>query len=308
MKVLVIGASGHVGSYLTAELVKENFEVYAIMRGERTPYGYDENIWSKVNVIKMSREELNKSDLIERGNFDVICDLIAFDIENVKKLVAKIKNDAFYLQIGSIWMYGNKEYIPVDELHPKNGFGEYGIQKGVIEDYLLDLARKNQLRTSVVHPGHVSAKEWTPINPQGNVDKSVFKKLKNGEQIALPFLGLTTLQHIHSYDLARIIIACIKNQKVANGQAFNAVCEKAMTLRSLCEYCFKRYNKKPNIKYVEWDEFEQIVGKENALDTLDHATHSPCCSMEKTISLLGVKLKYSITDIFDEYLDYADYL
>lgn len=36
MKIVVIGASGHAGSYLVKELVKEGHEVVALMRGNYT--------------------------------------------------------------------------------------------------------------------------------------------------------------------------------------------------------------------------------------------------------------------------------
>ncbi len=304
MKVLVIGASGHVGSYLVKELIKENYEVYAVMRGNRVPYGWTEDDFNKVTIINKSREDLHDGDIINQINADVICDLISFNLEQVNGIIKNIHNDAFYVQIGSIWTYENKEYLPVDELHPKNSVGEYGKQKGIIEDYLLNLVKENKLRATVIHPGHVSGKEWQPINPQGNLDITVFDKLKNGEEIVLPYLGLTTLQHIHSYDLAKIIIATIKQQSVANGQAFIAVAEKAMTLRAICENLYSFYGQKSNLKYVTYDEFEKIVGDKNASDSLEHMAHSPCCSVEKAKKLLGVEIKYSIMDIYLEYINF----
>ena len=64
----------------------------------------------------------------------------------VKKIVSKIKNNAFYVQIGTIWMYENKEYVPVDELHPKNAVQNYGKQKGLIEEYLFEKVKSGELR------------------------------------------------------------------------------------------------------------------------------------------------------------------
>ena len=303
MKIIAIGASGHIGSYLVKELVKDGHEVIAVMRGNRTPYGYDENIWKKVQVVNMTRQELYETDFIEKINADVICDLIAFDLDGVKKIVSKIKNNAFYVQIGSIWMYENKEYIPVDELHPKNAEQTYGKQKGLIEDYLLAKVKNGELNATVIHPGHVSGKEWQPINPQGNLDFNVFEKIKNGEKIVLLYDGLSTVQHIHSYDLARIIISAINKKDISNGQAFIAVAEKAMTLRAITEKVFEYFNQKPNIEYLSWEDFKKEVGDDNALVTLDHTSHSPCCSVDKAKKLLGVDIKYSIMDIFYEYLN-----
>ena len=57
MKVLVIGAMGHIGSYLVDQLIERKHEVYAITRGNRKPY-FDSDAWEKVKFIRMSREEL----------------------------------------------------------------------------------------------------------------------------------------------------------------------------------------------------------------------------------------------------------
>lgn len=304
MKILVIGASGHTGSYLIKELVKDGHEVVAVMRGRRTPYGWTEETFKKISVIKTDRNSFIEEGLLAEVNADVICDLIAYDLDSVKKITSQIKNNAFYLQVGSIWTYENKTYIPVDENHPKNAERNYGKQKGLIEDYLLAESKAGRLRACVVHPGHISGKEWQPINPQGNVDISVFSKIKNGEELVLPFMGLSTLQHVHAYDLAQIIYACIKKQEIANGEAFIAVAEKAMTLKAICENLYRHYGKTPNLRFVEWKEFCDIVGEGPANDSMDHMFHSPCCSVEKAKKLLGVEIKYSIMDIFYEYLAY----
>lgn len=304
MKVIVIGASGHVGSYLVNALVEEGHEVYAVSRGNRQPYGYSEEIWRKVHVITMDRESLYKSDIFDEIQADVICDLIAYDVEGVKKVLSKIHNDAFYIQIGSIWTYFDKKYVPVDENHPKNALTTYGIEKGKIEDYLVEQSRQKKVRATVLHVGHVSGKEWQPINPQANLDITVFEKLKNGEELPLPFWGLPTLAHVHSSDIARSILACMYQQDKANGEAFIVTAEKAMTLRALCEGVAAYYGKEPNLKYVEWAEFEKAIGADNARISEEHITRSPCCTVEKIRRVLGVEMKYTIMDIFKEYLDY----
>ncbi len=36
----------------------------------------------------------------------------------------------------------------------------------------------------------------------------------------------------------------------------------------------------------------------------DHIAHSPCCSVEKAKQLLGVEIKYSVMDIYVEYIKF----
>lgn len=304
MKVLVIGACGHIGSYLIKQLVNKNHQVYAVSRGGKTPYGYDEKIWNKVNKITMSRGELINSDLLKAQKFDAICDLIAFGDDDVKAVVSKITPETFYLAIGSIWTYGNRIYSPIDENHPKNSFTFYGINKGKMEEYILRECKAKNMRGCIVHPGHISGKEWSPVNPQGNEDDSVFTKLIKGEEISLPFLGSTYLQHIHSKDLATIILACLEKQDVANGEAFIAGVEKPMCLRDICNEMYRHYGNQPKLKFPSWSDYVKEVGEENALVTLDHAIHSPYCSMDKVKKLLNVKLEYSILDILYEYVSF----
>ena len=305
MKVLVIGAMGHIGSYLVRELVTLGHEVVAVSRGNRTPYAYDEAIWSKVRVISASRDELVASDIFKQERFDAVCDLLSLSVAQIESLVSQLTNDEFYLQIGSIWMYGDKKYLPVDEKHPHNSpEGSYGGRKGLAEDYLLSKAKKGELRCAVVHPGHISGKEWLPLNPMGNFNVEVYDKIRRGEEIILPFYGLATLHHIHSYDLTRVIIACLTKQDVSNGQAFISVAPNAMTMKAIAEALYLHCGHEPNIRYVSEEEFKASLSEKDYLASLDHISHSPVCSCQKSIELLGVEPKYSILDILKEYMDY----
>lgn len=303
MKILVLGATGHIGSYLINNLVNRGFEVFAVFRGNKKPYVYDADVWQKVRTYTYSREDFLATDIIRTEKFDVVCDLISYSVEDVKAVTDKLVNNEFYIQIGSIWAYGNKMYLPVDEKHPLNAAQKYGKQKGEIEQFLTNLSKSNTLRCCVIHPGHISGKGWMPINPQGNLDENVFKRISEGKAIELPYLGLATLQHIHSQDLSNIICACIEKQDKANGQAFIATATKAMTMRAICESLYAYYGHTPNIQYVSWENFVSIVGESNAVISKDHIEHSPCCSCEKAMQVLGVVPEKSIMDIYFEYIE-----
>ncbi|WP_270333883.1 NAD-dependent epimerase/dehydratase family protein [Ligilactobacillus acidipiscis] len=49
MKIVVIGAYGHIGSYLVPKLVKNNNEVIAVSRGKHQPYTQDSS-WKKFSI------------------------------------------------------------------------------------------------------------------------------------------------------------------------------------------------------------------------------------------------------------------
>ena len=54
MRAVVIGASGHVGTYLIPRLVEAGYEVVALSRGQSTPY-QEHGAWRQVRQIIVDR-------------------------------------------------------------------------------------------------------------------------------------------------------------------------------------------------------------------------------------------------------------
>ena len=53
-RVVIIGGTGHVGTYLVPRLVCAGFEVINVSRGERAPY-QPHGAWKSVRTVKLSR-------------------------------------------------------------------------------------------------------------------------------------------------------------------------------------------------------------------------------------------------------------
>jgi len=54
-RVVVIGGTGHIGTYLVPRLVSAGFEVVSVSRGEREPY-QPNGSWKFVRTVTLSRE------------------------------------------------------------------------------------------------------------------------------------------------------------------------------------------------------------------------------------------------------------
>ena len=54
MRIVVIGGSGHVGSFLVPRLVRAGHDVVNLTRGARAPY-VDDETWSEVEQIPVDR-------------------------------------------------------------------------------------------------------------------------------------------------------------------------------------------------------------------------------------------------------------
>jgi len=220
-----------------------------------------------------------------------VIDLICFTEDSARQLGEALLGEVRHLlHCGTIWVHGPSASVPTREDAPRTPFGEYGIAKAAIERYLLD---REGLPATVIHPGHISGPGWVPVNPAGHLDLSVFAKLAQGNELALPNLGLETVQHVHAADVAGVFLAATANRSVAIGESFHAVADGAMTLRGYAEGVARWFGREPRLTFLPWEEWTKTVSDQDARTTFDHIAHSPHCSMEKAARLLGFRPGYS---------------
>ena len=306
MRVVVIGATGHIGTYLVPRLVQAGHRVVALSRGRREPYRPD-GAWQFVERQTVDREAEERA-----GTFggrlralrpDVVIDLICFREESARHLVEALRGEMQHLlHCGTLWVHGATELAPTTESQPRRPFGEYGIQKAAIETYLLDEARRRGFPANVLHPGHIVGPGWAPVNPQGNLDLAVFERLAAGEPLALPDLGLATLHHVHADDVAQAFQQALDHRAVALGESFHVASPAALTLRGYAEAVARWFGREAALRYQPWPEWRQGVAGEAAEATWSHIAHSPCASIEKARRYLGYAPRYSSLEAIREAL------
>ena len=297
MRVIVIGGSGHVGTYMIPFLVETGYEVIELSRGKSDPY-LPNLAWNHVKRIQVDRISEDKAGtfgkFVRSLNPDIVIDMICFNVESAKQLVAELKGRVrHFLSCGTIWVYGHSIEVPATEDQEKCPFGEYGICKLEIEDYLLKEARINNFPATVLRAGHMVGPGWVPLNPAANFNPEVYGILARGEELKLPNIGMETVHHVHAQDVARLFLLAIENWSNSVGESFNAVSDKAVTLRGYAEKLASWFDKTANITYLPWEEWKKTASKEDAGMTFEHISHSPNLSIEKAKRLLGYKPRYS---------------
>lgn len=297
MKAVVIGGTGHIGTYMVPQLVEKGFEVISLSRGKRKPF--HENIaWKKVHQVTVDRDKQeqnnNFSEIILGFKPDVVIDMICFTLDSAQKLYEPLKGKIKqFLHCGTIWVHGYSEEVPTTEDQPKRPFGEYGIQKAATADYLLNRPDSDATAVTVLHPGQIVGPGWLPVNPQGNLNSDVFVKLLRGEELILPNFGMETLHHVHAADVSQAFIKAALNPEKAKGQEFHVVSEQAITLRAYAEKLAQYFDVEANLSFKPFDELKKLINQEDAEATYGHITHSPNCSIKKAKKLLGYKPVYS---------------
>lgn len=308
MRIVVIGATGHIGTYLVPRLAQAGHTVIALSRGKRVPYRPD-GAWNFVE-----RETVDRQTEEQAGTFgeriralrpDVVVDLICFREDSARHLVEALRGDIqHFLHCGTLWVHGPTEVAPTSEAQPRKPFGDYGVHKAAIEQYLLDQARRHGFPATVLHPGHIVGPGWPPVNPQGHWEPSVFSTLAAGEPVALPDLGLATLHHVHADDVAQAFQRAIEYRSVTVGESFHVASPAALTLRGYAEAVARWFGREANLQYLPWPEWQQGVAEGPAEATWSHIAHSPCASIAKAQQFLGYQPRYSSLEAIRESVDW----
>jgi nucleoside-diphosphate-sugar epimerase len=295
-RVVVIGGSGHVGTFLVPRLVEAGFAVVNISRGQRAPY-QPHAAWSSVETITLDRDAEEKAGTfgarIRDLKPDIVIDMICFTPASASHLVEALRGAvAHFLHTGTIWVHGHSAVVPTTEAQPRHPFGDYGVNKAAIEAYLLDEARRNRFPASIVHPGHIVGPGWHPLNPEGHFNSEVFGKLARGDEITLPNFGMETVHHVHADDIALMFMLAIANWSQSVGEAFHCVSPAAVTLRGYAEAMAAWFGRDLNLRCLPWEEWKAGHSETEAQATWEHIARSPNCGIAKAERLLGYRPRY----------------
>jgi nucleoside-diphosphate-sugar epimerase len=306
MRVVIIGGMGHIGTYLVPRLLTAGHEVISLSRGRREPY-HGSPAWARVRQIAVDRAAEEAAGTfgatVRELRPDGVIDLICFTVESALTLVEALRDDVrHFLHCGTLWVHGPTEVAPTPETFPRRPFGDYGIQKAAIEEYLLDEARRRGFPATVLHPGHIVGPGWSPINPAGNGDPAVFSRLATGAEVTLPDHGLATLHHVHADDVAQMFERAMDAWSTAVGESFHVASPAAITLLGYARAVAGWFGREPNLQLLPWNEWKQTVTPEQASATWDHIAHSPCASIEKARRLLGYAPRYTSLEAVREAL------
>ncbi|MGH9159886.1 MAG: NAD-dependent epimerase/dehydratase family protein [Vicinamibacteraceae bacterium] len=304
MRVVVIGGTGHLGTYLVPRLVQAGHEVTCVSRRQREPY-QPHPAWARVAHVALDRAAEDANGSFGRRIADlrpeIIVDLICYTLESATHLVDSLRGAVrHFLHCGTIWVHGPSVRVPTTEAEPRRPLGDYGRRKAAIERYLLEQARANRFPVTLLHPGHLVGSGWVPINPAANFNLDVYSDLAAGRELRLPHLGMETLHHVHADDVAQAFLQGIDNRDAAVGESFHVVSAAALTLRGYAEHMAAWFDQEARLRFLPWDAWRRTASDADAEVTFNHISHSSHCSIEKARARLGYEPRYSSLEAVQE--------
>ena len=297
MRVVVIGGTGHVGTFLIPRLVNAGHDVIVASRGKREPY-VAHHTWDAVQRIDIDRTVEDAAGTfgarVAALEADAVIDLICFTPGSAQQLLDALHaRQTLLLHCGTMWVHGRPMIVPTTEDVPRYPFGDYGIQKAAIEELLLDSTRRGVSRAVILHPGHLVGPGWNPLNPAGHFNPDVFTRIAHGELLQLPNQGMETVHHVHADDVAQAFELALARPDDALGESFHVVSPAPLTLRAYAEAMFAHFGQQAQLRFLPWDDWRHTVTEEEGAATWDHIAHSPNGSIAKARQRLGYAPRYT---------------
>ncbi|MEK4188990.1 MULTISPECIES: NAD-dependent epimerase/dehydratase family protein [Paenibacillus] len=239
MKVLVTGGLGFIGSHVVDRLIKKGIETVIVdnvsgasgltyMNSAAVLYKYDIrdetlhevfnlekpnaviHLAAQIDVRESQRNPLFDANVNIVGTLNV---LRMCEIHQVQKLV----------YASSAAVYGNPEYLSIDEQHPLNPESCYGVSKSVPESYIRMFASLHGLKYTILRLANVYGPRQSSHGEAGVV--SVFlDRIKQGKDLVIYGDGEQTRDFVYVEDVAQAFVDAVQTDGRVNNETMNISC------------------------------------------------------------------------------------
>jgi nucleoside-diphosphate-sugar epimerase len=270
--IIVTGGAGFIGINLCEKLLEsENFII--IIDNFNEYYKEKEAQFDEMisNYDEEKDYQLIRGNLVEKNIFD----LINYDVDYIFHLAAQpgvrysIQNPVEVSQnnilstinvfeyslhqnikkviyASSSSVYGNPNYTPLDEDHPRNPISPYAVSKLTGELYADYYYRENELPIS-------SLRFYTVYGPRGRPDMAIRKFLSlmmQDKEILIYGDGKQLRDYTYISDIIDGMILAAESSK-SSGEVFNLGCSNPINVLDLVNKMYSLSGKKRKVKHIE---------------------------------------------------------
>ena len=248
--VLVTGGAGFIGSHLVQSLAEKGYFVRVL---DNLSTGKLANINSDLigsNCVEFVKGDIRNTAVVKDcvASVDVVFHLaaqisVAFSIHNpefnnevnIKGTQTLLKASekegvSKFLFVSSAAVYGEPNYLPVDENHPTNPISPYAESKLAGEKECLS---QTALVSVVLRFFNVYGPKQG-LNDYSGVITKFIDKIKEKQPLTIYGDGSQTRDFVYVQDIVNALILALQNNNV-NGQVFNIGTGKAATIKELAQ-------------------------------------------------------------------------
>lgn len=295
--VLVTGGGGFIGSHLADRLV----DTCEVTIYDNFSTGQREYVPDDVTIIEADLRETNR--LTEAvSNVDVVFHEAAqvsvqrsiespvesndVNIDPILTILEAARHtDTRVIFASSAAIYGHPQYLPIDEVHPKQPTSPYGLEKLTADQYC-------QIYNDIYDVETVALRYFNVYGPrQYGSDYSgvigIFRRqAQAGNQITIDGDGTQIRDFIHVEDIVQANLRAATTDAVV-GEAFNIGTGESISIRELAEI------------------IQELTGTDSDIihtDPRDGDINQSCADITKARSELDFEPHYTIKDGLQQYL------
>ncbi|WP_340817896.1 NAD-dependent epimerase/dehydratase family protein [Methanolobus sp. WCC4] len=262
-KVLITGGLGQVGSYLVDRLhdssqvtVIDNFSsnnmdyvpagVCLFKEDIRSPVAKE--LAAKHDIVIHTAAQISVASSMENPSFDA--DNNVFGTLNLLEGARKGNIDKF-IYFSSAAVYGNPEYLPIDEIHPQNPMSPYGASKLCGEKYCTMYHKAFGLPTVCIRPFNIYSPRQDSSNPYSGVISKFIGRAREGMPPIIFGDGSQTRDFVSVHDIVDMVVLLMDEHQF-NGEVFNVGTGKKTSIEKLAKTILDVFGLDIEIEFKDW--------------------------------------------------------
>ena len=224
MHLVVVGGSGFIGSHFVDAAVRHGHTITIVGRSYSPPqqFGHLDYLAGGLRALSTATELLERADLVchfasattpTSSSLDPLLDVTGNLSETVQLLEAMRvvgNRRILYLSSGGA-VYGQPQYLPIDERHPLNPVSSYGAVKAAIEHYLRIYELSYGFRVTVVRPANAYGPGQEISMHLGAVNTLLRSALKE-ETVTIWGDGTIVRDYIYISDLVALLLSSVERE------------------------------------------------------------------------------------------------
>ena len=249
MKVLIIGGTGTISTYVVDKCLKMQMDITIMNRGthnESLPKGVK-------TIIGDINDEIAASTLLQGKHFDSVIEFVAFTKEQVERDIRLFKgrtDQYIFISSASAYQKPVEDYPITEKTSLINPYWEYSQNKIACEDYLNTV---NDIPVTIVRPSHTyNNKMIMAVMTRWGNEYAHIKRLKEHKPIIIPGDGTSLWTITHASDFANSFVYLIGNPK-AYGEVYHITGNKLYTWEQLTNILAKELNVTPHYIHIPTD-------------------------------------------------------
>ena len=297
-KILVSGAGGYVGSVMCEELLKRNYQVYAL---DRFFFGLDKLSHIDHEEFNIIQDDIRYFDESILEGIDIVIDLAGLSNDATAEINPKFTKEincdgsirlaklskkfgvSQYVYSSSASVYGAGLKTSLTEVEKLNPITDYAKSKVLVEEELLKLHDDDNFSVTLLRNSTIYG-----LSPRMRFDLAINIMSLCGWRDGVVYImgdGEQWRPFIHVRDVVSAFLLCLEKPELSSGQIFNVGSnEQNFKIKSIASQVASSLSNKPKIIYVP--------------DNPDQRTYN--VNFDKIKSILGFETKWTIKSGVEE--------